>query len=64
MSATIIQFSGVIERVSRRMVQVMEAPDGEQREDAFFEATTELGVVFEGGGGPQRRAMDARLAPG
>lgn len=49
MSAEIIQFPGLLERVARRLVPVMEAPPGDQREDVFFQVTTELGVGLNDG---------------
>ena len=49
MTAEIIPFPGLIERVAHRMLRVMEAPPGEQRDDAFGQATTELGVGLENG---------------
>ena len=49
MTAEIIPFPGLIERVARRMLPVMEAPPGEQREEVFSQATTELGVGVEDG---------------
>ena len=50
MTAQIIPFPGLLERVAHRLVLVMEVPTEEQRDDAFGEATTELGIGgFEGG---------------
>ncbi len=49
MTAEIIPFPGLIERVARRLLPVMEAPPGELRDDAFARATTELGVGLQGG---------------
>ena len=49
MTAEIIPFPGLIERVANRMLRVMEASPGEQRDDAFGRATTELGVGLENG---------------
>ena len=49
MTAEIIPFPGLIERIARRMLLVMEAAPGEQRDDAFGLATTELGVGLENG---------------
>lgn len=49
MTAAIIPFPGLIDRVARRMLPVMEAPPGDQRDDVFGRATTELGVGLEDG---------------
>ena len=49
MTAEIIPFPGLIERVAHRMLRVMEAPPGDQRDDAFGQATTEFGVGQKGG---------------
>ena len=42
MTAEIIPFPGLIERVARRMLPVMETPPGEQRDDVLGQAATEL----------------------
>ena len=49
MTAIIIPFPGLIERVARRMLPVMDAPPGDQRDEVFGRATTELGVGLDGG---------------
>ena len=43
MTAEIIPFPSLIERVARRMLPVMDAPPGGQRDEAFGRATSELG---------------------
>ena len=42
MVAQIIPFPGLIERVAHRMLVVMEAPPGDERDEAFVDATIDL----------------------
>ena len=49
MTAEIIPFPSVIERVARRMLPVMDAPPGDQRDEVFCRTTTELGVGLDDG---------------
>ncbi len=51
MTAKIIPFPvpSLIERVARRMLPVMEAPPGDQRDEVFGHATVELGAGRAGG---------------
>ncbi len=49
MTAEVIPFPSLIERVARRMLPVMDTPPGAQRDEVFGRATTELGVGLEDG---------------
>jgi len=49
LTAEVIPFPGLIERVARRLLPVMDAPPGDQRDEVFGRATTELGVGLDGG---------------
>ena len=49
MAAEIIPFPGLIERVARRMLRVMEIPAGKGHEREFDRALAEFGIGCEGG---------------
>ena len=51
MTAEVILLPGLIERLARRMVRVMEVPPGDnyEQERAFDQALDEFGIACEGG---------------